>query len=149
MQTTLTYRFLFVVAIVIAAGCNDPITPTTKTVPANKAPTAITSATNGSVDSWLGQWIGPEGTLLTVVASEEGYRLTIQSLDGSAQYAAKAVGDHIEFTRNGKTESIRATDGKGTGMKWLQEKKQLPYHTIERGILPRLILFILKNRFGW
>jgi hypothetical protein len=122
MQMALTYRSLFVVTIAIVAGCNDASTPTTKTTPANTTSTVGTSATNGTVDSWLGKWIGPEGTSLNLTKSEDVYRVTIQSLDGPAQYEAKAVGDHIEFLRNGKTESIRATDGKGTGMKWLQDK---------------------------
>jgi hypothetical protein len=122
MQITLTYRSMFIVAIAIAAGCNTQDSTSTKEIPVSAAPPKNTSVASASVNSWLGQWIGPKGTSLTLIASEEGYSLTIQSLDGPAQYIAKAVDDHIEFTRNGKTESIRATDGKGTGMKWLQEK---------------------------
>jgi hypothetical protein len=52
------------------------------------------------------------------------YVVKIQSLDGPATYDGVAVGgDHIEFKREGKTESIRAGSGKETGMKWLLEKK--------------------------
>ena len=38
-------------------------------------------------------------------------------------YKGTGRGDHISFERNGKTETIRATDGDGTGMKWLAGKK--------------------------
>jgi hypothetical protein len=78
--------------------------------------------TSAAIDNWLGQWTGPEGTSLTLSKSGDGYRVTILSLDRPAHYEGKAVGDHIEFARNGKVESIRATNGKDTGMKWLQEK---------------------------
>jgi hypothetical protein len=74
-------------------------------------------------DSWLGQWNGPEGTFLQLARSGDTYAITIQSLDGPATYEGIAVGDHIEFVRGGKTESIRAGSGKETGMKWLLEKK--------------------------
>ncbi len=52
----------------------------------------------------------------------EHYRVEIQSLDGRAGYEGHAVGDHVEFERDGTTEAIRATSGKDTGMKWLQDK---------------------------
>jgi len=50
------------------------------------------------------------------------FDVVISDLDGPKPYTGKAVGDHIEFERNGVVESLRATDGKGTGMKWLQDK---------------------------
>jgi hypothetical protein len=76
-----------------------------------------------SMQSWLGQWNGPEGTFLRLAADGSAYKVTIANLDGPADYAGHQVGDHIEFERNGATESIRATDGQATGMKWLADKK--------------------------
>jgi len=73
--------------------------------------------------SWLGKWIGPEGTFLELTGEDGAYRLTIQSLDGPATYDAVAVDDRIEFQRNGAMETIRATSGAETGMKWLLDKK--------------------------
>ncbi|WP_299696511.1 hypothetical protein [Hydrocarboniphaga sp.] len=72
---------------------------------------------------WLGQWTGPEGTLLWLSENGAGYTVKIQSLDGPATYQGDGVGDHIEFQRDGKTETIRATGGKETGMKWLMDKR--------------------------
>jgi pimeloyl-ACP methyl ester carboxylesterase len=75
-------------------------------------------------EDWLGKWIGPEGTFLELARQGDGYVVTIQSLDGSARYDGRAVKDHIEFRRDGKTEAIRATSGKDTGMKWLLDKQR-------------------------
>ena len=91
------------------------------------APPASTPAPadDGSdvLQSWLGRWEGPEGTYLVIDRGEPGYRLTIRDLDGETHYDGRRVGGHIEFERQGTTESIRATDGQATGMKWLLDKK--------------------------
>ncbi|HEX7374931.1 MAG TPA: alpha/beta fold hydrolase [Steroidobacteraceae bacterium] len=73
-------------------------------------------------DEWLGRWTGPEGTYLELTRRGAGYDVTIQSLDGVATYEGRAAGDRIEFHRAGRTESIRATNGADTGMKWLLDK---------------------------
>ncbi len=124
-----TYLFLAVLGVCLA-GCQDRPAPTT--VVAAPAP-AASPATTASVPappasqaaalpaSWLGKWTGPEGTFLTLVANGARYDITIQSLDGPAKYEGTAVGDRIEFMRNGP-ESIRAGNGKDTGMKWLADK---------------------------
>lgn len=74
-------------------------------------------------DAWLGKWVGPEGTLLTLSRNGQGYDVAIQSLDGPATYAGVPVGDHVEFTRAGKRESLVAGNGAATGMKWLADKQ--------------------------
>ena len=74
-------------------------------------------------DQWLGRWTGPEGTALTLTQEGGGYRVHIESLDGPASYLGVAVDDHLTFQRGGTTETLRATDGAGTGMKWLAGKK--------------------------
>lgn len=74
-------------------------------------------------DKWLGQWNGPEGSFLRLAGGSGHYDITIQNLDGPRLFKGAAVGDRIAFDRNGVTESIRATDGKATGMKWLADKK--------------------------
>jgi hypothetical protein len=84
-------------------------------------PPDLASATPPT-DAWLGKWIGPEGTFLELTRGEGGYDVLLQSLDGPAHYAGVPVDAHIEFTRAGKRESIQATDGPGTGMKWLADK---------------------------
>ena len=80
---------------------------------------------NGAIsatDRWLGRWIGPEGTFLLLEGGNGTYEVTIQNLDGPRRFQGTAVGDQIEFDRDGVKESLRATDGAGTGMKWLSDK---------------------------
>jgi len=73
-------------------------------------------------DKWLGQWNGPEGTFLRLEGGKGKYKITIQDLDAARIYQGNSAGDQIHFDRNGVTESIHATNGVGTGMKWLSEK---------------------------
>lgn len=118
---------VLIVATALLAGCNDRGESTSKRPPAGAGDG--TSAGNPDIashsfDLWLGQWNGPEGTFLILSKTDDHYRITIQSLDGPASYDGRGIGDHIEFERNGETETIRATNGQGTGMKWLREKTQ-------------------------
>ena len=75
-----------------------------------------------ATDRWLGRWIGPEGTFLLLEGGNGTYEVTIQNLDGPRRFQGTAVGEQIEFDRDGVKESLRATDGAGTGMKWLSDK---------------------------
>jgi hypothetical protein len=87
------------------------------------APTTATNVANKATDKWLGRWTGVEGTYLNLSKSGAKYVVEIADLDGPKTYEGVSAGDHIEFKRGGGTESIRATDGKGTGMKWLTREK--------------------------
>ncbi len=73
-------------------------------------------------DSLIGKWTGPEGTFLDIARDGEEYKITIANLDGPQTYPAKAADEAIIFERDGKTETIRSTDGEGTGMKYLADK---------------------------
>jgi hypothetical protein len=75
-----------------------------------------------ATDEWLGQWNGPEGTFLRLEGDNGRYEITIQNLDGAKTYQGSAVGAQIQFDRNGVKETIRATGGVETGMKWLSDK---------------------------
>jgi hypothetical protein len=76
------------------------------------------------VESWAGKWKGVEGTYLTISKKEgEKYSIEIANLDGPKTYEGTGKGDHIEFTRNGKTETVRAATGAETGMKYLEKEK--------------------------
>ena len=83
----------------------------------------MSSAADNVTDKWLGKWVGPEGTYLLLSKNDDKYVVEIHSLDGAATYDGASAGDHIEFQRNGKTESIHAGKGEETGMKWLLDKK--------------------------
>lgn len=101
-----------------AAVLTAPPAPEPPAVPAPPLPPAPELA-----DQWLGKWIGPEGTFLELARNGDAYSVTIQSLDGPASYQGKAALDRLEFMRDGKLESIHASSGAETGMKWLLEKK--------------------------
>lgn len=114
--------------MVLTAACQDrnqslaePSPSVTSGPPSSQ--TTLPAKVNNATDAWLGQWNGPEGTYLLLSKKGDQYDVKIQSLDGPKTYEGVATGDHIEFKREGKTESIRAGSGKETGMKWLLEKK--------------------------
>jgi hypothetical protein len=71
---------------------------------------------------WLGRWPGPEGTWLDISLADGNYTLTIMNLDATRSFPAAAAGGGLSFQRDGVRESLRATDGAGTGMKWLAGK---------------------------
>lgn len=76
-----------------------------------------------AADPWLGTWFGPEGTFVDITRHGERYTLMVQSLDGPASYQAVLEDDALAFERDGKPLTLRRTDGKGTGMKWLADRK--------------------------
>jgi hypothetical protein len=96
-------------AYALLCSCSDPGLPD---VAANASP----------VDAWLGRWNGPEGTFLLLERGDGGYDVTIHNLDGPRVFRGVAVGTQLQFERDGVMESIRATDGSATGMKWLSDK---------------------------
>lgn len=97
----------------LLAACGDARAPSQPSPVQSEEPRA---------DQWLGRWTGPEGTALTLTQEGGGYRVHIESLDGAGSYLGVAVDDHLSFQRDGATETLRATDGVGTGMKWLADK---------------------------
>ena len=98
------------IALLILSGCNDR--------------NAATGPNDAAIptDKWLGQWNGPEGTFLRLEGGKGRYTITIQDLDAARIYQGNSAGDRIHFDRNGVPESIHASNGVGTGMKWLSEK---------------------------
>ncbi len=76
----------------------------------------------GIPDQWLGKWMGPEGTYLEIAAADGAYTVTVANLDGPRSFPAAASATALSFERDGITERIQATDGHGTGMKWLAGK---------------------------
>ena len=84
-----------------------------------------------TTDAWLGRWTGPEGTYLELAGANGAYEVTIKDLDAARTFAGATAGDRIEFQRDGVAESIRATNGDATGMKWLAGKTNCL--TIKRG----------------
>jgi hypothetical protein len=101
----------------LAIGLNGCVE---RNVPSHSTNSGDSSAP--ATDTWIGQWNGPEGTYLRLDGGNGSYELTIQDLDGPRTYQGTADGSQIQFERNGKKESVRATIGMDTGMKWLRDK---------------------------
>ena len=83
------------------------------------SPPATPAAPPASPHEWQGRWLGPEGTWLEIARSGDDYTVTIMNLDAARRFAAVAGADGLAFERDGVRETLRATDGDGTGMKWL------------------------------
>lgn len=105
-------------SLLVLFGCADRDKPTAS----NDAASSGATASEPTTDKWLGQWNGPEGTFLRLEGRNGKYEITIQDLDGPKTYPGISVGEQVQFERNGATETIRATNGAETGMKWLSEK---------------------------
>ena len=103
--------------------------PTTSPEPAPApAPAASPSAPAAPppapvTDQWIGQWNGPEGTFVRITGGSGHYDVTVQNLDGPRTFVGRAAGDKIEFERDGRWETLRASNGEQTGMKWLAGKR--------------------------
>ena len=102
----------------VLSGCTDRHARSDAITAVNSSDTNAGHAT----DEWLGQWNGPEGTFLRLEGGRGSYTITIQDLDGPRTYKGTTVGSQIQFDRNGVKESVRATNGTATGMKWLSDK---------------------------
>ena len=102
----------------LVIGCSDR-----EVEPKLPSPATLQSAERViPTDQWLGQWNGPEGTFLKISGGKGTYEVTIQDLDGPRNFKGRAVGEVIQFERNGVKESLHATTGSETGMKWLSDK---------------------------
>ena len=104
----------FVLILLTQAGCGRAPPPVPSTVAGEPRP-AISR-------QWPGRWNGPEGTWLEIAPAGDAYRVTVANLDGSRTFDATTVEGGLSFIRDGQTELIAATDGAGTGMKWLAGK---------------------------
>lgn len=141
--------FAAAAALALVAGCGDaggprnapasaPSPAAAPTIPASasasapptaSAPAAPASAATATppapapADRWLGEWRGPEGTALRLSGGQGRYEVAVRNLDGWRTFQGRADGDGIVFERDGVRETVRATDGPGTGMKWLRDRK--------------------------
>ena len=98
------------------------VPPTTEAAPPTRQAPAPTTLAVLPTDTWLGRWNGVEGTYLELARAGDRYVVTIADLDGPRTYEGAPVRDHVEFLRDGRTESIRPASGRETGMKWLADE---------------------------
>ena len=128
MNTTTPWHLAAVLALALSlAACGDRDTAN-PTAPASPAPAQAPAPTPApppapGTDQWIGQWNGPEGSFVRITGGGGHYEVTVQNLDGPRTFIGTTKGDTIEFERDGKRESLRASNGEQTGMKWLGEKK--------------------------
>lgn len=144
MKSTIIGLAVLVPASLFLVACNDkqaePTGDTTSSVTGNTtglssvaaSSIATTPDTTATTDAWQGKWNGPEGTFLEISGTGGKYTIVIQDLDGPKTYEGVSNHNQIEFQRNGETETIRASNGAETGMKWLADKLDcLTIHTGE------------------
>src|SRR6185369_8008242 len=126
---------ILMIATVAFAACDPqskatpPASPSPAASPASSAsPVAAPSGSPvaavpaGKADALAGKWTGAEGTSLSVTKKGDKYSIEIANLDGPQTFEGTAKGDVIEFTRKGKTETIKAATGAETGMKGFEKE---------------------------
>ena len=118
MKSSHSFLALALFALLFGCGKQDGVP-----LPPSQAPSAP-ERTETASDKWVGQWNGPEGTYLRISGSKGKYEVTVRNLDGPRVFSGTAVENGIEFERDGVKESLRATNGQGTGMKWLADKNE-------------------------
>jgi hypothetical protein len=107
---------------VVATGISGCADGSVDAASSTAASARVAGAVYGA-NKLMGRWNGPEGTFLLLGGANGKYAVTIQNLDGPRTFQGSGTGDAIAFERDGKTETIRASDGAATGMKWLADKK--------------------------
>jgi hypothetical protein len=122
---------IFMAAAAVLGACTNP-TDVKQPVPASPSPAASASpaaspagsiAANASkVEALVGRWPAEGGAYLTIARKGDKYSIEIANADGPKTYEGTAKGDTIEFTRNGKTETIKAASGVETGMKGFEKE---------------------------
>lgn len=137
MRKTIILTF-FVAAVGVLGACTttpEVKTPVTTPVASPSARPAASPAASPSVDpravvdskdnagALEGRWPGVEGAYLNVAKKGDKYAIEIKNLDKPETFEGTAKGGTIEFTRKGKTETIKTATGDETGMKWLAGEK--------------------------
>jgi hypothetical protein len=104
----MTFAFLL-------AACGGPAGEASSAAPAPKF----------ALKSWEGRWVGPEGLFADINgAADGGYQVTMRyTLDNEAVFAAREVGDTLQFTRDGEELVARQGKGDDTGFKHLAGKQ--------------------------
>lgn len=120
------------VAFALGAACdpksdvpNKPVnTPPAASPSPAVSPVSSPVASDGkkTAEALVGKWTGPEGVYLDVTKKGDKFQIEIKNLDGSKTFEGMAKGDVIEFTRNGKSETVRSATGTETGMKGFEKE---------------------------
>jgi hypothetical protein len=99
-----------------------PVAPASPDASPATSPAAGPATNTAKVDALVGRWPGVEETYLDISKKGDKYSIEIANLDGPKSFEGMAKGDAIEFTRNGRTETIKAATGAETGMKGFEKE---------------------------
>ena len=91
-----------------------------------------------STDTWVGRWNGPEGTYLTITGADGAYEVTIKDLDAARTFDGSAVGDGIEFRRDGGDRVDQSYERRRDWHEVVGRQDELPHCEARRRLLPRL-----------
>ena len=101
-------------------------TPAATASPVSSPAIQVADDKKTGAEKLVGRWNGPEGTFINITekaakpASSDApkmFSIEIQNLDKPEMFEGTAKGDVIEFTRRGKTETVKPATGAETGMK--------------------------------
>jgi len=125
-------------ATFIVGACSTPEAPkppaTTPSPSASQSPATSPEVANpgeAAVQKLIGKWDGVEGTYLSVTEKmgadgkqqlPRKFEVEIKDLDKAEKFEGTAKNGVIEFTRKGKTETVKAATGVETGMKYLEKE---------------------------
>lgn len=124
------------IAVGLLSACSKPAPTDPATDPSADNGAVVVNTALFSADpaparavlpDYTGRWTGVEGMYLVVAKDKTpgSYTLEMQyDLDHKATTTGRAQGDTIVFTRDGKPEALKPTDGNGTGLKYLVGKKE-------------------------
>lgn len=110
---------------------NTTPSPAVSASPASSASPEVANPGEAAVQKLVGRWEGPEGTYLSLTEKmgAEGkqqlprkFTVEIKSLDKAETFEGTAKNGTVEFTRKGKTETVKAATGVDTGMKNLEKE---------------------------
>lgn len=142
-MNTLKLRRPFLLATAVTAAftlgaCTTPEAPKPPTPTSSPTTTQspaispeVANPGEAAVQKLIGKWDGPEGTYLTVTEKmgadgkqqlPRKFEVEIKDLDKAEKFEGTAKDRVIEFTRKGKTESVKAATGVETGMKYLEKE---------------------------
>jgi hypothetical protein len=125
-------------ALGLGAACEPKAENVTVKPAASPAPSVLPSVSPAvpatdvkaaGAEKLVGRWTGPEGTYLAVTEkagtakdAPKTFTVEIKNLDKAETFEGTAKGDVIEFTRKGKTETVKAATGAETGMKGFEKE---------------------------
>ena len=131
---------LMAMAAVFGAAACDPKpvtkdqtvgTPTPAPISSPSTSPEVANPTEAALQKMLGKWDGPEGTYI-IISDKKGpdgkqlnprkFEIEIKDLDKAEKFEGIAKGGDIEFTRKGKTETVKAATGAETGMKGFEKE---------------------------